>query len=494
MPFGGFMARERWPTRLIFLFAAVTSAIGLGNVWRFPYLAYKYGGGAFLLPYLIALVVAGIPLLILEFALGQKLQKGAVDALASIKKKFSGIGWLALFVSFIVISYYAVVMGWALIYLFTSIGTQWSADSKAYFFNNVLQLSDSINVIGNVVPAVLIALVICWVMIYLSVWKGTKSVSKVVGWTVPIALILFIAMVIRSVTLEGSSVGLSFYLTPNFSALLDTEVWIAAFSQIFFSLSIGFGVMIAYASFNKQTNDIAKNAVIVGISDTLFSIFAGFIVFGTLGFMSTAQNVPIDQVIASGPGLAFVVFPKALSLMPFATIFSMIFFLILVVIAYDSAFSLVEAINTVVAEKTKMKRKNIALVVCILGLLAGLIFTTNAGLYFLDVIDHFINSYALIAVGILECIAVGWVFGAEKLRAYVNKVSEIKIGKWWDYAIKYVIPISLSIIVALQLKAEFIENYGGYPDWAIAIGWVAVLAPVVVAFLLPQKKVKASSN
>ncbi|MBI2522843.1 sodium-dependent transporter [Candidatus Woesearchaeota archaeon] len=486
------MARERWPTRLIFLFAAVTSAIGLGNVWRFPYLAYKYGGGAFLLPYLIALVVAGIPLLILEFALGQKLQKGAVDALASIKKKFSGIGWLALFVGFIVISYYAVVMGWALIYFFTSIGLQWSGDAKAYFFNNVLQLSDSINVVGNIVPAVFIALVICWIMIYLSVWKGTKSVSKVVSWTVPIALILFIALIIRSVTLEGSLAGLSFYLTPNFSALFDTEVWIAAFSQIFFSLSVGFGVMITYASFNKQTNDIAKNAIIVGISDTLFSIFVGFIVFGTLGFMSTAQNVPIDQVVASGPSLAFVIFPKALSLMPFATLFSMIFFLILVVIAYDSAFSLVEAINTVVVEKTKIRREYIALVVCILGFLAGLIFATNSGLYFLDIVDHFMNSYALITVGILECIAVGWVFGAERLRAYVNKVSEIKIGVWWDYAIKYIIPLALSIIVALQLKAELVENYGGYPDWAIVVGWVAVLAPVVISFLVPQKRVKIS--
>jgi len=385
-------------------------------------------------------------------------------------------------------------MGWALIYFFTSIGMQWSNDTKTYFFNNVLQLSDSINVVGNIVPAVFIALVISWIMIYLSVWKGTKSVSKVVGWTAPIALILFIAMIIRSVTLEGSSAGLSFYLTPNFSALLDTEVWIAAFSQIFFSLSVGFGVLIAYASFNKQTEDIAKNAVIVGISDTLFSIFAGFIVFGTLGFMSTSQNVPIDQVVASGHGLAFVVFPEALSLMPFATIFSMIFFLVLIIIAYDGAFSLVEAINTVVVDKTKIRREYIALVVCILGLLAGLIFTTNAGLYFLDIIDHFVNSYALIVVGILECLAVGWVFGAEKLRAYVNKVSEFKIGVWWDYSIKYIIPISLSIIVALQLKAEFIENYGGYPDWAIVVGWVAVLAPVVMAFLVPQRKVKASRN
>lgn len=481
------MPRDRWPTRLTFLFAAVTSAIGLGNVWRFPYLTYKYGGGAFLLPYLIALIVAGIPLLILEFALGQKLQKGAVDAFASIKRRFSGIGWLALFVGFIVISYYAVVMGWSLIYFFTSIGVQWKDDTKAYFFKNVLQLSDSINAVGAIVPAVFIAMLISWILIYFSVWKGTKSVSKVVNWTVPIAAILFLAMLARSVTLNGSLVGLSFYLKPNFSALLDAEVWVAAFSQIFFSLSVGFGVLIAYASFNKPTGDIAKNAVIVGFSDTLFSILAGFIIFGTLGFMATTQNVPVDQVATSGPGLAFVVFPKALSLMPFATFFSMLFFLILVVIAYDSAFSLVEAIDTVIMDKMKIRREIIALIVCAIAFLSGLIFATNAGLYFLDVIDHFVNSYTLIAVGILQCIAVGWIFGADKLRAYVNKVSDIKIGKWWNYAIKYVIPIVLTAIVIIQLKREFAAPYENYPQWAIWLGWLSVIVPFVVAFLIPQR-------
>ncbi len=483
------MPRERWPTRLTFLFAAVTSAIGLGNVWRFPYLAYKYGGGAFLLPYLIALIVAGIPLLILEFALGQKLQKGAVDAFASIKKRFSGIGWLALFVGFIVISYYAVVMGWSLIYFFTSVGVQWKDDTKAYFFGNVLQLSDSINNFGGIVPAIFIALLISWVLIYFSVWKGTKSVAKVVNWTVPIAAILFIVMLIRSVTLNGSLVGLSFYLKPNFLALLDTEVWVAAFSQIFFSLSLGFGILIAYASFNKPNEDIAKNAVIVGVSDTLFSILAGFIIFGTLGFMSVTQNVPIEQVATSGPGLAFVVFPKALSLMPFATFFGLLFFLILVVIAYDSAFSLVEAIDTVVMDKTRIRREHIALVVCGIGFLSGLIFTTNAGLYFLDVIDHFVNTYTLIAVGILECLAVGWVLGADKLRVYVNKVSDIKIGKWWNFMIKYAVPVILTTIVIIQLTKEFAAPYENYPTWAIWLGWAAVVVPFIVAFLIPQKNI-----
>ena len=487
------MARDRWPSRLTFIFAAITSAIGLGAVWRFPYLVYEYGGGAFLLPYFIALIIAGIPLLMLEFALGQKLQKGAVDAFASIRRGFSGIGWWALFVGFIVISYYSIVMGWSLIYLITSFGLQWETDTKGYFFGNVLQISDSVNSIGGIVPALFIALVICWIAVYFSIWKGTRSVSKVVNFTTPFALVLFVVMLFRSVTLDGSSLGLEFYLKPDFSALLDAKVWVAAFSQVFFQLSVGFGVMVAYASFNSKSQDIARNAVIVGVSTVIFSILAGLIVFGTLGFMAKAQDVPVQDVVASGPGLAYVVFPKALSLMPFAFFFALLFFLILVVIAYDSAFSLVEAINTALMDKVKMKRELIALIVCALGFLAGMIYATNAGLYFLDIVDHYVTNVSLIVIGILECIAVGWVFGAEKMRSYINKVSDFKIGIWWDVCIKYIIPISLAVVLAFQLKAEFAENYSGYPDWAILIGWLFVLIPMVVAFLLPQKKVKAGN-
>lgn len=487
------MPRDRWPSRTIFIYAAIGSAVGLGNIWRYPYLAETYGGGAFLIPFLVALFVAGIPLLILEFALGQRFQKGAVDSFAAVKKKLSGLGWWALFTAFIVISYYVAVMAWSLIYLFVSPGVQWSGDSEGYFFGNVLQISDGINTIGGIVPAIFIALLVSWVLIYFSVWKGVKSVSKVVVWTVPLPIILLVVLFIRAITLDGAGAGIAAYLTPDFSAIFDTEVWRAAFAQVFFSLSLAFGIMIAYASYNRKESGIVKSAFTVGIADAAIAIFAGFVVFATLGFMADQQQVALDEVVASGPGLAFVVFPQALSLMPFASFFAILFFLTLLTLAIDSAFSLVEAINTTVFDKTKMKKQNIALVVCVLGFLAGIIYTTNAGLYFLDVVDHFVTNVSLIVIGILECIAIGWIYGAEKMRKYVNKVSEMKIGKWWDITIKYITPIALAVILAIQLKAEFVENYGGYPDWAILVGWLFVLVPLVIAFLIPQKKVKALS-
>ena len=486
-----FMARDRWPTTLTFILAAIGSAVGLGNVWRFPYLSYKYGGGAFLLPYLIALFVSGIPLLILEFGLGQKMQKGAVDSFAAIKRKFSTIGWWALFTSFIVISYYAVVMAWSIIYFFVSFGVQWSADPENYFFTNVLNLSSGIGDIGGITLTVFIALFVSWVLVYFCVWKGTKSVSKVVMWTVPIPILLLVVLLIRVLTLDGFLAGWIVYLTPNFNALLDTEVWIAAFAQIFFSLSLAFGVMVAYSSLNKKKENVAKNAFVVGITNSSISILAGFVVFGTLGFMATHQGVNVSEVVSSGPGLAFVVFPKALSLMPWPTIISLLFFLTLITLAIDSAFSLVEAINITVMDKTKWKRELIALVVCGLGFLVGILYTTGAGLYFLDLVDHFVTNFNLIIIGILECIAVGWVYGAEKLRRYVNKVSSIKIGKWWNFTIKYLTPLILIVILVLQVKAEIAANYGGYPLWAIMIGWAVVIIPLIIAYLIPQKEVKA---
>jgi neurotransmitter:Na+ symporter, NSS family len=482
--------RDRWPSRTAFIYAAIGSAVGLGNIWRYPFLAHKFGGGAFLLPFLIALFVVGIPLLILEFALGQRIQKGAVDSLAAIKKKLSGIGWWALFTAFIITSYYVVVMAWSLIYLLVSYGTQWSKDPETYFFSNVLQISEDIDSIGVIVPAVLIALAVNWILIYFSIWKGVKSVSKVVMITVPLPIILLIALLIRAFTLDGAMTGIAAYLTPNFNALLDSEVWIAAISQIFFSLSLAFGIMIAYSSYNKKDSDITKNAFTIGIADTVVAILAGFVVFGTLGFMAEQQGVVLDEVITSGPGLTFVTFPMALSLMPFAALFSILFFLTLLTLVIDSAFSLVEAINTTIHDKTKMSKESIALIVCSLGFLAGIAYTTNGGLFLLDVVDHFVTSFNLVIIGIFECIAVGWIFGAEKMRTYINKVSDFKIGNWWNFTIKYIIPISLAVIVALQLRAEFTENYGNYPDWAIVVGWLFVLIPLVIAFLIPQRKVR----
>jgi len=480
--------RARWTSRTIFLFAAIGSAVGLGNVWRFPYLAGRYGGGAFLVPYLIMLVILGVPLLILEFAIGQKMQLGATGSFGRIKHKLSSIGFGAILCGFGVCSYYAVVMAWCLLYLIFSFSLKWGVDTEGFFLNQILHLSPQSLDMGQVVTPILFSLVVVWMAVYFSIWKGIKSVSKVVTVTMPLPIILLVVLAIRGVTLPGSLEGIVHYLKPNFSALLDLEVWHAAASQIFFTLSIAFGIMIAYASYKHERSDIAKSAIITSIVNSAISIVAGFVVFATLGYMAKQEGVQVSNYISqiSGPSLTFIVFPKILSLIPFASAFSVLFFVMLFTLAIDSAFSLVEAVCTVVSDKyPHLRRQDVSMYVCVTGFVAGMIFTTYAGLYYLDVADHYITHYGLLFVGLLEAIAIGWLYGVEELRLYINSVSEIRIGRWWNVLIKYIIPVILMVLLAYTFIKDINTPYGGYPQKILWIyGWGILVVIGLISYLL----------
>ena len=490
------MVRPRWNSRMIFIFAAVGSAVGLGNVWRFPYLAGKYGGGAFLIPYIVMLVVMGIPLLMMEFAIGQRMQLGASGSFGKINHMLSSIGFGAVLCGFVVVSYYAVIMAWSLLYFKFSFSLAWGQQTAKFFTEDVIRLSSSPFESSTVVTSILAALVVVWFLIYFSIWKGIKSVSKVVTFTMPLPLILLVILVIRGITLPGSMSGIDYYLRPNWAAIWDREVWSAAMSQIFFTLSLAFGVMIAYASYKHETSDIAKNAVIISVTNSCVSIIAGFAVFATLGYMSAQQNIAIETLAASGPKLAFIVFPQVLSLIPGAPIFAALFFLMLITLGIDSAFSLVEAVTTVISDRYhNLRRQDVALYVCVFGFLSGVIYTTVAGLYYLDIVDHFITTYGLVFVGLLEVIAVGWIYGAEKLRKYINDVSDIKIGIWWSWLIKYIIPVLLIFLLISSLYTDLKTPYENYPQSVILImGWgvlvMVALVSYAMAHLSKTKKIK----
>jgi NSS family neurotransmitter:Na+ symporter len=482
------MARDRWSSKTIFIFAAVGSAVGLGNVWRFPYLAGKYGGGAFLIPYIIMLFVLGVPLLIMEFAIGQRMQLGAVGSFRKIQHKLSGIGLGAVLCGFVVVSYYAVVMAWCLLYFLYSFSMRWGSNTKEFFFTNVLHLSSGAGDIGYISTKIIFALVAVWTLVYFSVWKGIKSVGKVVLVTMPLPIILLIILLIRGITLPGALGGIIFYLKPDFSVLLDGEVWSAAMSQIFFTLSLAFGIMIAYASFRHESSDIAKSAIITSLTNSGISIIAGFAVFSTLGYMAAKSGTAISELAASGPSLAFIVFPKAISLIPMAPLFAGLFFLMLITLAIDSAFSLVEATSTIIHDKyPHIRKEDVSLYVCVFGFISGIIFTTFAGLYYLDITDHFITNYGLVVVGLLEALAVGWFYGADKLRNYINEVSEIKIGRWWNFLIKYAIPVSLVILFITTLIRDIKTPYEGYSQGAIfTFGWLMLLGIFLTSFLFAR--------
>ena len=479
------MARQRWTSRTVFILAAVGSAVGLGNLWRFPYLAGKYGGGAFLIPYLIALVFVGVPLLMLELAVGQKMQRGAIGSYQKLHSRFGALGLLALISSFIIVSYYAVVMAWSLIYLFASFRVKWSGDAEGYFLQKVLQLSDGVRNIGGINWSVLLSLFFIWVLVYFCVWQGTKSVGRVVRYSVPLPVFLLGALLLRAITLPGFLNGWAMYLTPDWHALLNPEVWTAAFSQIFYTLSLAFGIMIAYGSYKDRDDDIAKDTWITALLNSGTSLFAGFVVFGVLGYMAGQTGTPLSELAASGPGLAFVVFPEAISLMPLSGIFSVLFFLMLLLLGIDSAFSLVEAVNAAILDRYKqLSIAKISMAVCFAAAIAGVIYTTRAGLYFLDIVDHFVTSYNLLFVGICQSMLVGWVYKAEKMRRYINQVSDWKVGKWWNFSVKYVIPMVLVTLLVAQFSKDIRIPYEGYPAWALGIGWAIVFIPLFLFLLL----------
>ena len=321
------MKRIHWPNQWIFILAAVGSAAGLGNLWRFPYLAFENGGAAFILAFIIANILIGIPLLVLEIGLGQKTQKAAPGALASIHPKLKYLGWTAVMLGFMVLTYYMVVVSYSFNYLKSALTLEWMPDASAFFFSNVLQLSESPLTTGGFAWPVVIGLLLGWVAVYFSAWKGVISISKVVTWTATLPFIILIILAIRAITLPGASEGLHLLLVPDWSALLSPGLWLAAFSQVFFTLSLAFGIMFAYGSLKAPESEITRSVSLVAAGNFLVSILAAIVVFGTLGYLALQQNLPVTEVVAGGPGLVFVVFPEALNLLPaFNSIMAVLFF------------------------------------------------------------------------------------------------------------------------------------------------------------------------
>ena len=489
--------REQWQSRFGFLAAAIGSAIGLGNIWRFSYVCYDNGGGAFLIPYLVALLTAGIPILILEFALGHRLRGSAPAALRRAGRGWEFLGWWAVvFVMFGIELYYTVIIGWCVNYFGFSFTLAWDTqEGTGAFFNSFLQLGKSPWDMGLPVPAIVVGLAIVWglnwVITARGVQKGVEVACKVF---MPLLFILTLVLVIRGVTLPGAWNGIAVYLKPDFAKLKEPKVWMDAYGQIFFSLSVGFGIMIAYASYLPKDADISTNAVITGVVNCVYSFVAGFAVFGTLGFMAGKLGKPVTAVVSEGTTLAFKVYPEAISQMPgMPQVFGAIFFLTLIVAGLSSSISIIEAFTSAVLDKFQISRFWTASALCVIGFFGSLIFAMRgAGLFWLDIVDHFLNSYGLVTVGVLECVLAAVVFGPKLLRKHINATSKLKIGVWWDACVCFVSPVILLVMLEVSIMHELRKPYGGYSESAIRyIGFGWILRTLIIAwviFSLPWKK------
>jgi NSS family neurotransmitter:Na+ symporter len=490
--------RSQWGTRAGFILAAIGSAIGLGNIWRFPYMAYDNGGGAFLIPYFFALLTAGIPLLILEMGLGHKMRGSAPLSFRKIKDKYETVGWWSVIITFVVTVYYSVIIAWAVNFLVYAFNQSWGTETGAFFMNDFLEATGFWN-FGGFKFNVLAGLIVVWGLNYFILYKGVKKgIEKASKIFMPILAVLLLLITLRGITLPGSIAGVNHFLQPDFSVLLNPDVWIDAYGQVFFTLSLGFGIMIAYASYLPKKSDVVNNAFITAFANSGFSFLAGLGIFGVLGYMSQAQGVPFDEVVSGGIGLAFVAFPKAINLLPaFSGIFGVLFFLSLVISGLSSTMSLIEAFSSSIMDKFAMKRKKAITLVCGTGFLGSLIFATGLGIGILDVIDHFINAYGLAVVGFIECIIIGYLWDANKIKNHVNSVSDFKVGNWWNFSIKGITVLVLGYMLISKAIGEltplvngnFDQLYGGYPVSAIlSLGWGFVLGLFALAYAMRHVK------
>jgi NSS family neurotransmitter:Na+ symporter len=497
------MERERWRTRSYFVFAALGSAVGLGNIWRFPYLAYANGGGVFLIPYAIGLIALGIPWLLVEYGMGRYFQRSCPGVFEGIGKKWEWLGWWPVWVAFGIITYYSVVMAWALRYVGAATTMAWGMGKGAaetagpFLFGEVLQLSGGPDELGAPVGALVGCLVVVWIVTFLVMFRGTRVIGPVSKWTMISAWTFLAILVIRGVTLPGAVTGLNYYLTPDFSALGKIEIWFAAFSQIAFTLSLGMAGMYAYGSYVARRADINNNAVITSLGDWATAFFAGFAVFSIVGFVMVSLNIPVGEVSTVSVGLAFITWPIGISMMPGAnSFFGVLFFLSLFLLGLTSLYFL--AYGGVVAplmDKFGWGRTKTAVGVCVISFLIGLIFTTNGGLYWgPDLLDRAVSFYGLLLTGALASIVVGWVLPVSKLREHINETSDFKVGAWFDWMVKVVVPLGLLFVVIYGGFAQDIPtSYGGYPRWASSFIWVALAVTLGLAFLFASYKTRGSA-
>lgn len=483
--------RETWGSRGAFVLAAIGSAVGLGNLWGFPYKLFIGGGGAFLIPYLIAMVIIGLPLLIMEFSVGHWAQNSPPGAFGRIARRYRFVGWWLVALAFVIITYYVVILSYSLVMLWDSIlglfgkalpwasgtGAEGVNAAKNAFFGKMLGYEESLS-IGTLRAPIVTGMLASWALIYFCLFKGVKWVSKVVLITVPLPWLMLFILAVRGITLEGATTGLSFYLNPDWSKLAEADTWRLAFTQVFFSLSLGFAVMLSYASFLHRKSDLNNNAAIIGLGDLATSFIAGIAVFATLGNMAMLINVPVEKAVAAGPGLAFAVYPYALAQLPAgAAIFSLLFFIALLTLGIDSAFSIVEAVQATVNDNRPASwRKSRTLpVVCLTGAVISLIYTAGkGGLNWLGIVDDQINGpFGILSVALAECLVIGYAWKGKFLshmRDHANERSDWSLGIWWDIIIRYIAPFcllglicwSISDFVAdkIWLSPEFLKNIG----------------------------------
>lgn len=482
--------REAFGSRNVFILSAIGSAVGLGNIWRFPYVAYEGGGGAFLIPYLCALLTAGIPLLFFDYAIGHRFRGSAPLAFRRMSRAAEPVGWWQVLICVVIATYYAVIIAWAAMYTWFSAQIAWGeGNEKDYFFSDFLQMGDLKNGVSlDFVPQVGIPLIGVWLVVIVIMALGVKRGIGLANMILmPLLTLMFATLVVQALFLPGAMDGLNAFFTPNWEALADPGVWASAYGHIFFSLSVAFGIMVTYSSYLKRKTDLTGSGLVVGFANSGFEILAGIGVFAALGFMAQAQNTDVSGVASSGIGLAFIAFPTIVSQATGGSIFGVLFFGALVFAGITSLISVLEVVVAALQDKLGWSRVRTTLTVAIPVALASIaFFSTTTALQVLDTTDAFINAFGIMAVALVAVILVAWILRKlPVLREHLNKRSSFRLGRLWMVLVGALAPIVLGYLFVSEIIAKITTPYEGYPLWFLAIfGWGMVIALIVFAIIL----------
>ncbi|MEJ1922151.1 sodium-dependent transporter [Microbacterium sp. KHB019] len=482
--------REAFGSRNVFILSAIGSAVGLGNIWRFPYVAYEGGGGAFLIPYLCALLTAGIPLLFFDYAIGHRFRGSAPLAFRRMHRAAEPLGWWQVLICVVISVYYAVIIAWAAMYTWFSSQLTWGAGNENdFFFTDFLQMGDPAEGVSTqFVPQVGIPLLIVWVVTIVIMGLGVKrGIGAANTVLLPLLTLMFAVLVVQSLFLPGAMDGLNAFFTPNWEALGDPAVWASAYGHIFFSLSVAFGIMVTYSSYLKRKTDLTGSGLVVAFANSGFEILAGIGVFAALGFMAQAQSTEVSDVASAGIGLAFVAFPTIVSQATGGSIIGVLFFGALVFAGLTSLISILEVIVAALQDKLGWGRVRTTLTVTIpLAVISTALFSTTTALVVLDTTDAFVNAFGIMAVALVAVIVVAWLLHKlPALNEHLNRRSSFRVGLIWKLLVGALAPIVLGYLFVSELIAKINTPYGGYPDWFLSIfGWGMVISLVILAVVL----------
>ena len=481
--------KTQWNSPLSFVLAMIGAAVGLGNIWRFSYVVYSNGGGTFFIPYLIAILIMGIPFLILEYGMGFTFKDSFSNTLKSINPKLEYISWILVLFVFTIVIYYIVILSWDLIYMASSFNFSWGSDTALYFVKNVGGSSNLSNLSFLMIPTAIGVLIMWFVLWFISHKDLNDGIGKIIKIIIPALFAIMIIIVVYALTLPGAGIGIETLLRPDWMRLLDINVWLAAFSQIMFSLSMGQAIAFTYASYLPEKSKLNDNVLVVVLANSSFEVFTAFGIFAILGYMSYTSGTPMIQLVSEGTGLIFVVFPRIFNIMGVTgRILAPLLFVAILFAGISSAVAIFEPMVSSTERKFNWSRRKTVTVLSIIGCSVSLMLTTGISSYLVAIVDKFVNEFGILLLVAIQSIIFAWMYDIDSIIPTLNENSRFKVGKLWKIIIKYVLPVFIIVMWLIGLDDLFVNAN------SFELTTDIIMIAVILVFSIILTRIKTDEN